>query len=805
MKTILFYILVTIGITITSCANPKADFKQSFDFDWKFALGDFPEASDPDYNDTDWRLLDVPHDFSIEHAFEKENPSNSSGGFAYGGTGWYRKGFTLDTHSKNKKVSILFDGVYRNSEVWINGEFLGIRPYGYSSFQYDLTPYLNSAGEENTIAVRVNTSEQMNSRWYTGAGIYRHVWLITSDKVHFDEWGIFAQTKMADKEIAELAIDIELINEYEIAKDCKLKSTLIDAKGKVVGHVSSDFSTPAGKSQKISQHLSVNTPQLWSINNPYLYELQVEITSEGEILDSYVTPFGIRTYKFDPDKGFSLNGRHIKLKGTNNHHDGGPLGAACLDYTYERQLTILKEMGCNALRMSHNPPAPELLNAADRMGFVVIDEIFDEWAKGKTAHGYSLHFYEWYERDVMNWIKRDRNHPSVVAWSIGNEVPEQWDSIKGPEIGKLMLAAARKYDTSRPFTIGADGVSGLNQSGLGEMLELVGYNYQESMYEKDHQDYPNRVIYGSETVMYPYHPGDCWQMHSYEEWLANFNDDYIAGEFLWTGFDYLGEGGIGEVVKRCDKPGHWPGWPSKGATCGLVDICGFEKPGYYFRKAIWTEDPVIYIAVETDSTAKEWTNCSFWNWPKLLAHWNHDTEGDTLAVHVYTNITDVELLLNGKSFGSQHWDLQKQAFLIWNIPFEKGSLEAIGTLANGEKKSFTVETAGKPAQIKLVADKKSLDANRQDLSYIKAYILDEKENLVPFADHSIEFEISGPGFLNAVGNGDEKSHVSYKAKHTKAYLGKCLAIVQSSDRKGTISLTAKSEGLPLATLEIIVE
>lgn len=798
-------LLLLIWILSSSIEATESTNRQLFDFNWKFAPGDFPEASKTDFNDETWRSLNVPHDFSIEHPFDSTNATNSGGGFAFSGTGWYRKSFTLDKSTDNKKVFIMFEGVYRNSEVWINGHFLGFRPYGYSSFYYDLTPHLKPAGERNVIVVKANTSEQMNSRWYTGAGIYRHVWLLTSDKVHFDEWGVFVKTQAVSKSKAQLSIDAEIVNEFNASKNCKISTFLIDANGKKVSGESSGFTIKAGDTLKVTQQLIVKSPQLWSINNPYLYNLRVEIKADGKLMDTYNTPFGIRTYKFDPDKGFLLNGEHIKLKGTNNHHDGGPLGAACMDYTFERQLTILKGMGCNALRMSHNPPAPELLNAADRLGFVVIDEIFDEWVNGKTKHGYSPHFYEWYERDVKNWIKRDRNHPSVVAWSIGNEVREQWDSIKGPEIAKLILAAAKKYDTSRPFTIGADGIPGINSSGMGNLLELVGYNYQESMYHKDHERYPKRSIFGSETLMYPYHTGSCWQMRSYEEWLSTLKKDYVAGEFIWTGFDYLGEGGVGEVINECGKKLIWPWWPSKGASCGLVDLCGFEKPAYYFRKAIWSDEPVVYIAVQTDSTAKDWTKCSFWSWPKVLPHWSYTTEGDTLAVHVYTNVPDVELKLNNKSLGSQQWDLNKHAFLIWNVPYEKGTLEAIGTMPNGEKKTFKVQTAGKPARIQLIADKQKLKANQQDLSYIKAFILDDNNVLVPFADNSIEFEVTGAGTLNATGNGDEKSHVCYKEKQTKAFLGKCLAIVQSGSDKGVIRITARSNGLPDVIVEIKVE
>ena len=796
MKKIILLGILASMFLMFSCKNgPEVESnKLLFDFDWKFALGDYPEAYKPNFNDTSWKTLNLPHDYSIEQPFDSLAPSGGGGGYAFGGIGWYRKKFTLGKESENKKVVILFDGVYRNSEVWINGKYLGIRPYGYSSFSYDLTPYLNAANKENIIAVKVDTKKQMNSRWYTGAGIYRHVWLTTTDKVHFNEWGVFAQTTKVNNN-ALINVDIELTNEHKLTKDCQITASLIDSTGKEVSNTSSDIHIKAGESLKLSHRLSVKNPTLWSIKNPYLYQLVVDIKSEGEILDTYSTPFGIRTFRFDPNKGFLLNGEHIKLKGTNNHHAGGPLGSACMEYTYERQLKILKEMGCNALRTSHNPPSPEFLNAADKLGFVVIDEIFDEWEKGKTDFGYSPHFYKWYERDVKNWIKRDRNHPSVVAWSIGNEVREQWDNTKGPEIGKLILAAARKYDTTRPFTIGADGVPGLNSSGLGEMLDLVGYNYQESLYEADHKKFPNRVIYGSETVMYPYHTGNCWQMRTYKEWLATLQKDYIAGEFLWTGFDYLGEAGIGEVIKECGKPLYWPGWPSRGARCGLVDICGFEKPSYYFRKAIWNDEPMVYIAVETEPSAKDWTTSSFWNWPKVDHHWNHKTEGETLAVQVYTNVPDVELKLNGKSLGSKHWNINNEAFLIWNIPYKEGVLEAIGKTANGKTVTNKLKTAGHAYKIQLVPDRKSIKANQQDLCYVKVFLLDKNDVPVPFADNEIKFEVTGTGKLNAVGNGDLLSNMFYKSNKTKAFEGKCLAIIQSTDKVGEITLKAHGDGL----------
>ncbi|MBN1550512.1 DUF4982 domain-containing protein, partial [bacterium] len=722
-----------------------------------------------------------------------------------GGIGWYRKHFTLDESDNNKKVSILFNGVYRNSEVWINSYYLGIWPYGYTSFYYDLTPYLNPAGQENILAVKVNTSDQPNSRWYTGAGIYRHVWLLTTGKTHFEPWGIFAQTNQANEEKSEIDISIRLVNEDNSEQDCEILTKLLNKDGKEASSTRSILLMRPSDSIHVTQKLDVENVQLWSIDHPYLYTLQIELKANGYQADCFSTAYGIRTFTFDPDHGFILNGKHIRLKGTNNHHDGGSLGSACMDYTYERQLTLLKEMGCNALRMSHNPPAPELLDAADRLGFVVIDEIFDEWMQGKTVAGYSPQFLEWHQKDVENWIKRDRNHPSVVAWSIGNEVIEQWDRIEGPRIAKMLVDEVHTYDTSRPITSGCNGIDGINASGMGDILDMVGYNYWEAKYSEDHQTYPDRVIFGSETVQYPYQPGDCAQMHTYAQWVAGQQNDYAAGEFIWTGFDYLGEAGIGDVGTGCEPWNTWPGWPWFGASCGLLDICGFKKPGYWFRRALWTDEPMVHIAVETDPRARDRDVCSFWAWPKVRAHWNHSTEGDTLAVHVYTNVPDVELKLNGESLGSKHWDINHEAFLVWNVPFEMGTLEAVGILPNGKTVTDNVQTAGPACKIGLIADRESIKANRQDVCYIQAFLLDENDILVPFADNEIEFEVRGAGKLNAVGNGNLKKYRPFKTNKTRAFYGQCLAIVQSGDKTGQITVHASGAGLDTGKITITVK
>lgn len=790
-------------LIMSSCKERQVkDGKIPFDFDWRFSLNDYLGAEQLGFDDSDWRTLDVPHDFSIEHPFDSAYATGAGGGYTYSGIGRYRKTFVTDKSFADKKLWILFDGVYRNSEVWINGHYLGIRPYGYSSFYYELTPYLNPVGANNVIAVKVNTSDQPNSRWYTGSGIYRHVWLVAKEKLHINQWGVFARTVDVNQHEAKVDVTVELKNSYETDKKCTLVAKLISADGRQVAVSESKVEVKAGQTHNIAQSVRVAKPNLWSIDQPNLYTLRVEVVSGGDLSDVYATPFGIRTSRFDPNKGFLLNGKHVKLKGVNNHHDGGPLGAAVLGHTHKRQLEILKGMGCNALRMSHNPPSPELLAYADSLGFVVIDEIFDEWMDGKTPAGYAPHFADWYERDVENWIRRDRNHPSVVAWSIGNELREQYNKDGAEKIIPMLLKAARKYDNTRPFTLACNEIVNFNAFGVLNLLDIVGYNYQEAFYKTDHEKYPNRVIYGSETVMYPYHDHNAWQMRSYRQWLDGQLDDYVAGEFLWTGFDYIGEAGIGHVGTGFEFWKIWPNWPWRGADCGVIDMCGNPKPGYWFRKALWNDEPMVYIAVQTDASARNRNLASFWNWPKVEAHWNHPTLGDTLAVHVYTNVPDVELRLNGKSLGTRVWDLKHEAFLFFEVPYEPGKLEAIGKTKDGKTVSFAVQTAGEPAKIVLAPDRQTINANKQDLCYVTAQLLDANNVPVPFAENVVEFEVSGAGKLLAVGNGNQQSHTSFKGGKMEAHLGKCLAIVQSTDKKGTITITAKSGKLPIATASL---
>ncbi|MGF7140709.1 glycoside hydrolase family 2 TIM barrel-domain containing protein [Roseimarinus sediminis] len=790
-------LLLLLVFLLQACTSEKNENKVLFDAHWKFALNEQSGAEKPDYNDSSWRVLDLPHDYSIEQGFSQAHSSDASGGYAWGGIGWYRKSFVLPEATEGKRVAIRFDGVYRNSDVYLNGQHLGHRPYGYSTLSYELTPWLNAPGEENVLAVKVNTEAQPNSRWYTGAGIYRHVWLHISDHSHLVENGVLVQTSALSKENARLSIETEVSVQENETRSLGLKNTLSDADGKIVAE---SFTPLEAGSEIVRQPLVFDQPQWWSTNDPYLYHLQSELLAEGEVLDTYSTSYGLRTIEFCPDSGFFLNGERLLLKGLNNHHDGGPLGAACHDDTHERQLRLLKEMGANALRMSHNPPAPELLDWADRLGFVVINEIFDEWKQNKREHGYAAHFDEWYQRDVADWMRRDRNHPSIIAWSLGNEVPEQFMGEKGAQVLELLLAEARKHDRSRPFTAGCNGIPSINESRFGELIDLVGYNYHEALYDDDHQNFPGRIIYGSETVNYPYQPGDCFQMHTYEEWFNGQTAPWVAGEFLWTGFDYLGEAGIGEGGTGCAPWEEWTGWPRRSATCGIFDLCGFEKPGYYFRKALWNDEPMIFMAVQTDSSALDRTRVPFWGWPEVQPHWNHQREGDTLAVHVYTNVSEVELFINGKSHGKQKWELKKEAFPIWKVPYEKGSIEAVATLPDGSRVKHQLHTAAAPARIVLSADVPTSE-HEQNIYYIKAELEDDSGKRVLFDERTLEFKVEGGGELLAVGNGDHQSSTPFTGNKMETYLGRCLAIVKAQSGKESVTITASSPGLPDAVFE----
>ena len=806
--TLILFLLVGSVISCGCIYTQKGLRERTcIDFNWKFIKGDVKGGENATFNDASWRSVDIPHDWSIEGPFSKDNSSGT--GYLPGGIGWYRKSFQLPKETEGKQVVIEFDGVYMNSKVWINGHYLGKRPFGYISFYYDLTPYLKYGDEKNVIAVRVDYSKISDSRWYAGAGIYRRVWLVTTDKLHIAHWGTYIATPEVSEESATVEIRTGVKNEYDIPKKSVLITTIVDKDNKVVKTIETSHDIAGNSEYEFSQALEIKKPNLWSPDNPYLYKVYTTVKDGKKAVDDYRIPLGIREFYFDANKGFFLNGENMKIKGTCNHHDCGPLGAAVPDQALRRRLEMLKEMGCNAIRTSHNPPAPELLDMCDELGFLVMDEAFDEWARGKkkwmqgrnvgsmagmaglnkyfSLYGYNEYFEEWGIKDLQDMVKRDRNHPSIILWSIGNEIDYPNDPYSDPsdrhyeperpspdelvDIAKQLVKAVKEIDTTRPVTAALANIPVSNKTGLAEVLDVVGYNCQERFYEEDHKNFPNRKIIGSEN-------GD-----SYGAWLAVKDNDYVSGQFLWTGFDYLGEAGR---------------FPQRSSSAGLIDLCGFEKPDFYFRQSLWTDTPMVYIV----SQIPEQEGQRRWR-PRVFSHWNwQGKEGETIWVEVCTNCGSVELFLNGKSLGSKELSTAPNLILKWEVPYEAGILKAVGKIDNKEVCTYKLQTTGKPAGILLKPDRKTIKADGRDLSHIEVNVVDKDGNIVPYADNLITFNISGKGKIIGAGSGNPQSIEDYKSNKRKAYNGKCLVIIQSTTKPGEIQLTTTSSGLPQSSITI---
>ena len=749
-----------------------------------------------------WQKLNVPHDWSIEGNFDKNNPAGSGGGYLPGGVGWYRKTFNLLEKYQNKISTIEFDGIYMNSDVWINGNYLGKSIYGYLSFHYDLTPYLNYGNKKNVIAVKVDNSEQPNSRWYTGSGIYRHVWLTITDKIHIAHWGTFITTPMVNENSATINIKTIVNNDSDLPKHIFLVNEIIDKNGKVVKQLTSKCDIAAHDKFEFKQQEQISNPLLWSIEQPDLYYLNSIIKIDNIIVDNYKTAFGIRSFRFDADSGFFLNNQNMKIKGVCMHHDFGCLGSALNQRALERKLEILKEMGCNAIRTSHNFPSPDLLDLCDRMGFLVLDEAFDMWYVGHTGYSYDYYFDRFAIRDLKRMIHRDRNHPSIIMWSVGNEISAETMYHGGSQTLRKLVDAVHDEDTTRPVTSAVVQIKAANETGFADILDVVGYNYfgggmqfGADKYDEDHKKFPDRKIFGSENASTLstrgiYHfPADSlilrtkdmqcssfdncyppWGGSAEENWKAVKERDFVAGFFIWTGFDYIGE------------PTPY-GWPARSSYFGIIDLCGFPKDGFYFYKSQWTEKPMVH----------------------LLPHWNWEgKEGELLDVLAYTNCDEVELFLNGKSFGNRNPFSSTSLKCSWKVPYMPGILKAVarknGKIVCEDKRV----TAGKAAYVKLSADKESLASDGFDVSFIKIEILDKNSILVPNASNLIKFNIDGQGKLIGVGNGNPLSHESFQADHRKAFNGLCLAVVQSKQNKGQIRVIAESNGLTSDTLHIKV-
>lgn len=778
------------------------------DYGWRFTTGDPTGADAPSFDDASWRTVDLPHDWSIEGPYDQNAPTGGGGGYLPTGVGWYRRAFTLDAARRGKHVAIEFDGVYQNSDVWINGHHLGRRPNGYVSFAYDLTPWLVDG--RNVIAVRVDNSRQPNSRWYSGSGIYRHVWMTITDPLHVAPWGTYVTTPSVDSVAAVVAVRSSIANAAIPATRGTLRVAVLDPVGREVTRADTAFAMGGATDIDIAQAVRVQRPVRWSLDAPSMYTLRTTVLdSAGREIDRTDTPFGIRTIAFDPERGFLLNGERVKMLGVNLHHDGGPVGAAVPEAVWVRRLELLKAMGVNAIRTSHNPPAPEFLDLCDRMGLLVMDEAFDEWTHGKVPHGYHEYFAEWSERDLTDFIRRDRNHPSVVLWSLGNEIGEQ-HAPGGEDVLRTLRRIARREDATRPITTGNDHIhadDGATTEGFLELLDVVGYNYVDRWHERrelyawpDHLAHPEWSSIGTESgsvggARGEYSLGDdrgrvrpnytTNMIRAEQLWRFVALNDWFSGDFMWTGIDYLGEAR----------------WPRKSSTSGVLDLVGFPDDGYYFYQSRWTDPPMLHVFPH-------------WNWP--------GREGQTIPVLAYTNCDAVELWLNGRFIGEKRIEFPRQGtsggwnsydrppvfattgdlHMSWDVPYEPGVLRAVGK-RNGEVVVTTeVRTAGRPARLRLSVDRDTMRAGIRDVAHVTVEVVDANGIVVPSSNAMIEVTVDGPARVVVVGSGDPTDHATYGAKRN-AFHGLALALIQSTDATGAVRVTVRSPGLPPATVSLV--
>lgn len=814
-----------IWLLVFFCIIGRAVDRSPWDKDWRFTLADLPQMAQNNYDDRRWRILDLPHDWAIEGDFYVSNPSGAVGGALPGGVGWYRKHLVLNDQDDTSRYQIDFDGVFMNSSVYINGHLLGVRPYGFISFRYDLTPYLNKHGD-NVIAVRVDNSRQPNCRWYSGCGIYRHVYLVRSSDIHVAHWGIQILSKVYGNK-AHVDITTQIVNESNTPQKLVVRHTLLDTTGKVVACTSnncfvrdSDF--------VLSQQLHVTRPHLWSVRSPYLYRLKTELLTNGRVIDIDTTTTGIRTITFDSLYGFSLNGERMKINGVCMHGDLGCLGTAIYEDALYRQLKMLKDMGANAIRCSHNPPAPELLNMCDSMGLLVLDEAFDEWHNGKTKYDYALYFDKWFERDLADMVLRDRNHPSIILWSIGNEVLEQWskantDSISLEEINillnnnrdalllandeqlsansrltQVLASIVRKYDRSRPITAGCNEVSPDNHLFKSGALDVIGFNYHYKQVKDIFKRFSHKPFIMTESVSALQTRG-CYKMpsdsvfimpgkrrpyidptficsaydNSYTSWGSTHeatwdvvkHTPYCSGQFIWAGWDYIGE----------PTPFNFP---ARSSYFGIIDLAGFPKDSYYMYQSEWTDKTVLH----------------------LFPHWNW-IEGQTVDLWCYYNNADeVELFVNGKSQGVRCKEDIHQYHVMWRVVYQPGEIRAVSR-SNGDVVAMQIiHTAGAPHHLRLTSDKHVLSANGRSLAFITVEVVDKDGNLCPWADNDILFSVSGNAKIAGVDNGCPFSLERFKDNHRKAFGGKCLVVLQAEKVPSIIQLTAKSIGLTPQTI-----
>jgi len=808
MKTQLYGISLLLAVFVTlSCQRQTKEYPRNLNFDegWKFRLGELTNASDIASDDSQWKSLDLPHDWSVELPFSKEKGEIATGQLL-GGTGWYRKTFKLQPDQDKKIINLYFEGAYMETEVWLNGKKIDYHPYGYTSFFCDITPYCHPVGKENILAVKVSSLGK-NSRWYAGAGIYRHVWMVTTNPLHFDNQGIFITTPSVTEDKAVVHFSADIVNEAETAKGIEALIHIIDSSQKVVVEKTVAVNElKKGEKTTVNEDIEITNPALWSVESPNLYSAVVSIKTGDRVSDETAASFGIRSISFDSQKGFLLNGKSLKLKGGCIHQDNGLLGVAAIDRAEERKAELLKANGFNAVRCAHNPPAPKFLEACDRLGLLVIDEAFDQWQKMKNPEDYHRFFDDRHEKDLTSMVKRDRNHPSIIMWSIGNEIPERADS-SGVAIAKALKDIIHKHDTTRPVTAAiCDFWDNRNLKWEKDSekaflsLDVGGYNYKWDKYERDMKLFPDRVIWGSES--YPMERAINWDL--VEKYPA------VIGDFVWTGIDYLGESGIGHAtdVKKGEKePPLFISWPWFNAWCGDIDICGNKKPQSLLRDIVWNESKIA-MAIHKPVPEGYSEIISPWGWPDEYPEWNwKGFENKPLDVRVFTRNPSVRLYLNGKMLGEKKISTDGKAKYTasFSVPYLPGELKAVCVESGAVKDSVIIRTAGAPAKIRLTPDRSTIGSSRNCLSYVQIELIDKDGLIVPDADCKVSLSASGQGEIAAAGNASPTDMESFRSLTPKTFHGKALAIVRPTGKSGTILLKATAEGLPDTSVEIKTE
>jgi beta-galactosidase len=815
MKSGTFFICVLGSIfLVQSCAYSPQPIEREFNFntDWKFIRSDVKNGQLLEIDDADWRSVDLPHDYSIENLpgqdgtskigpFTKKSAGGPSTGHVLGGTAWYRKHFTLEPEDENKVIKVVFDGIYMNADVWINGQHLGNHPYGYTAFCYDLTNYLKTSGQVNVLAVQVK-NEGQNSRWYTGSGIYRNVTLLKTDPVHIDVWGNYVTYEEVQKESAQVVVNSKLTNALEKDMNVQVQVEVLSANGTSAGKIKQVTKLMANSQGAVNTIVPIANPSLWSVEAPTLYTLEIGLYSHGKLLDKTSQKIGIRSIEYSTDKGFLLNGQDVLLKGACMHHDNGILGSAAFDRAEYRRVRIMKEQGYNAIRTAHNPPSTAFLNACDELGMLVIDESFDQWQVAKKAQDYNLYFDAWWERDMESMLLCDRNHPSIIMWSFGNEIKERADSA-GLAIARKLIDKIHTVDPTRPATqaickfFETPGRPWEESAPAFALLDVHGYNYQWQVYIEDFQKFPTRIMYASESV----------PMESFENWQKVKKLPYVIGDFVWTGMDYFGESGLGRSVYDDRDTLGWMGtgdWPWFNAYCGDIDVLGNAKPQKIYKDVLWGNSKLELVVHEPiPDRMKEHT--SYWGWPNYVQSWTWDGhEGEVFEVQVYSSYEQVKLELNGKEIGVKDVSEATRLKAGFMVSYAAGKLVAIGMKDGKEVARTSLKTADSPHHLHITAERTTIDADPGDLAYFNVEVLDAQGVLVPEAELPAEFEVQGVGRLQAVGNGNPTDMKSFKQAMVNTFKGRCQLIVRPIGVPGGIKVKVASEGLIEGNIEIEV-